>query len=89
MKRNMGTLDRVLRTFLIAPVAIIVGVVVFQPGSMLSILALLMAAIMLVSSAAGFCPTYTLFGFSTYRQHAEESSAVRVQPQGTRRTSVG
>ena len=81
MKRNMGTLDRVLRTFVIAPVAIVVGVVVFQFGSLFSILALLVAAIMLVSSAVGFCPTYTLFGFSTYRPHATGPSHIRVVPQ--------
>jgi Protein of unknown function (DUF2892) len=78
VKRNMGTLDRVLRTFVIAPVAIVLGVAVFQFGSLFSILALLVAAIMLVSSAVGFCPTYTLFGFSSYRPHTQGPGEIRV-----------
>ena len=81
MKRNMGTLDRLLRTFVVAPVAIILGVVVFQFGSLFSIIALLVAAIMLGSSALGFCPTYTLFGISTLGRRSERPSEARIAPQ--------
>lgn len=71
MKRNMGNLDRVIRTFLVAPVAIFLAVVVFQLWTILSIIALVVATIMLVSSAVAFCPTYTLIGITTYHPRAE------------------
>jgi hypothetical protein len=81
MKRNMGTLDRVLRTFVVAPVAIALGVFVFQFGSVLSIIALVVAFIMLASSALSFCPTYTLLGISTYRGGGEAPSIFRTVGQ--------
>ncbi len=81
MKRNMGNLDRLLRTFIVAPVAIILGVVVFQFGSVFSIIVLLVAAIMLGSSALGFCPTYTLFGISTLGHRGEGPPEAHIAPQ--------
>ncbi len=74
MKRNMGNLDRVIRTFIVAPVAIFLAVVVFQLGTIPSIIAAVVATIMLVSSALAFCPTYTLLRISTYRPRAETGS---------------
>ncbi len=68
MKRNMGTLDRALRTFVVAPVAIVMGLAVFGIGSVLGIVALVVAGIMLTTSAVGFCPLYTPFGVSTQKR---------------------
>ena len=68
MKRNMGTVDRALRTFAVAPVAIVLSVAVFGIGSVFGILALVVAGIMLTTSAVGFCPLYTPFGISTRRR---------------------
>ena len=65
MKRNMGTLDRVLRTVIAAPALIIVGLVVFEVGSVLSVVAFVLAGVMLAASAVGFCPNYVPFGVST------------------------
>ena len=65
MKRNMGTLDRVLRTVIIAPALIVVGLVVVEVGSVLSIVAFALAGAMLATSAVGFCPNYVPFGIST------------------------
>ena len=65
MKRNMGTLDRLLRSVIVAPGLIIVGLVVFEVGSVLSIVAFVLAGVMLATSAVGFCPNYVLFGIST------------------------
>ena len=65
MKRNMGTLDRVLRTVIVAPALIIVGLVVFEVGSVLSIVAFVLAGVMLATSAVGFCPNYVPLGIST------------------------
>jgi hypothetical protein len=64
MSRNMSNLDRGLRSFLIAPVAIILAVVV-GAGSIGGILLFALAAIMLGTSAVGFCPLYTLLHLDT------------------------
>ena len=61
MNNNMTTPDRRLRALLIAPVAVLVGVLI-GPGSVASIVLYALAAIMLVTSAAGYCPLYSLFG---------------------------
>ncbi len=68
MKRNMGTVDRALRKFAVAPVAIVLSLAVFGIGSVLGILALVVAGIMLTTSAVGFCPLYTPFGITTRRR---------------------
>ena len=65
MKRNMGTLDRVFRTVVVAPALIIVASVVFSVGSVLSIVAFVLAGVMLTTSAVGFCPNYVPLGIST------------------------
>ena len=59
MHSNVSTLDRALRAFLIAPVAVIVGVVV-GPVSILAIVLYAIAAVMIVTAAVGFCPLYAL-----------------------------
>jgi Inner membrane protein YgaP-like, transmembrane domain len=64
MSRNMTNSDRALRTFLMAPAAIIVAIVV-GAGSIAGILLLALAAIMLATSATGFCPLYKLLHINT------------------------
>jgi hypothetical protein len=64
MNRNMGSLDRVLRTLIAAPLLIVLGGFVFQLGSLPSIVALVLAAVMLATAAVGFCPLYAPFGVS-------------------------
>jgi Inner membrane protein YgaP-like, transmembrane domain len=65
MEHNMGTVDRLLRTFIVVPLAIVLSFAVFGAGSVLGIVALVVAAIMLATSAVGFCPGYLPFGIST------------------------
>lgn len=65
MTHNMGALDRGLRVFVVAPVAIVLAFVI-GAGTVGGIILFVVAGIMLVSSAMGFCPTYTLIGISTY-----------------------
>ena len=60
MRKNMNSLDRGLRAFLVAPLAIVVGA-----GSILGIVLLAVAAIMLATSAIGYCPLYTLLHVNT------------------------
>ena len=59
MSRNMSTLDRSLRSFLVAPAAIVIAFVVGAGSAGGSVLFAL-AAVMLATSAVGFCPLYRL-----------------------------
>ena len=64
MSKNMNIIDRRLRAFLIAPVAAVVGVLV-GPGNVAAIVLYVVAAVMLSTSAAGYCPLYTLLRLDT------------------------
>lgn len=64
MTRNMGILDRSLRAFVIAPVAIAVAFIV-STGSVAGVVLFVVAGIALATGATGVCPTYTLLGIST------------------------
>ena len=64
MTRNMGTFDRALRAFVLAPVAIVVALIA-GASTVGGVILFVVAGIMLVSAATGFCPTYTLVGIST------------------------
>ncbi len=64
MSKNMNSLDRGLRAFLVAPLAIIVAFIV-GAGSIFGIVLFAVAAIMLATSAIGFCPLYTLLHINT------------------------
>jgi len=55
----MSTLDRVLRSFLVAPAAIVIAFVV-GAGAAGGIVLFALAAVMLATSAVGFCPLYRL-----------------------------
>jgi hypothetical protein len=59
MSRNMSTLDRSLRSFLVAPAATVIAFVV-GAGSVGGIALFALAAVMLATSAVGFCPLYRL-----------------------------
>jgi hypothetical protein len=67
MSRNMSNLDRALRGFVVAPIAIVVAVVV-GAGSIGGIVLFVLAAIMLATGAVGFCPLYALFRLDTRRR---------------------
>ena len=62
MKINMGTVDRIVR--------VVVGVVLAAVGSfgttgVWSIVLYVLAVVMFVTAAVGFCPLYLPFGIST------------------------
>lgn len=63
MTANVGTVDRVIRVVL-AVVAAVVGFSV-GAGSVLGIILLVVAAVLLVTAAVGFCPLYRVFNLST------------------------
>ena len=64
MTRNMGTFDRALRAFVVAPTAIVVALIL-GAGTLGGIILFVVAGIMLATSVTAFCPTYTAVGIST------------------------
>ena len=64
MTRNMGTFDRALRAFVVAPVAIVVAFVL-GAGTLGGIILFIFAGIMLTTAVTAYCPTYTVVGIST------------------------
>jgi len=62
--RNMNLLDRRVRGFLVTPAVVIVALVVGMTTPV-GILLLLVAVIMAVTAAAGFCPLYRLAAMAT------------------------
>jgi len=63
MSRNESNLDRMIRVA-VAVVAIVAGVAVGS-SSLLGIVLFVVAAVMLVTAAVGFCPLYRLLGIRT------------------------
>ncbi len=66
MKKNMGAIDRSIRTIL----AIVVAILYFT-GNISGITAIVLgiiAIIFLITSFVGFCPLYTLLGISTLKK---------------------
>jgi mannose/fructose/N-acetylgalactosamine-specific phosphotransferase system component IID len=68
MSANESGLDRVIR--LAIAVAAVIGAFAAGAGSVLGIVLFVVAAIMLVTAAVGFCPLYRLFGLSTNKAGA-------------------
>ena len=63
MKRNVGTLDKVIRIVLalLGGFLLIGGLIQGTLGVVVGVL----AAIFLIIAIIGFCPLYTIFGIST------------------------
>jgi hypothetical protein len=66
MKKNMGTLDRIIRFSLVVLIAILYFTEVIS-GTWAIILGVV-AVVFLVTSLIGFCPLYLLFGLSTRKK---------------------
>jgi hypothetical protein len=70
MKKNMGTVDKVLRVI----VAVIFAVLYFTgviPG-VLGIVLVVLAAVFVLTSLVSFCPLYLPFGISTIKKESKE-----------------
>lgn len=63
MKTNESSIDRGIRVVVAVVAAIAAYLVGF--GSIVGIILLVVAAVMLVTAAVGFCPLYRVFGIST------------------------
>lgn len=68
MLQNIGGTDRIVR--IVLAVLLTVGAWMAGFGSVGGIILLVLAVVMLVTSAVGFCPLYALFGFATKRRPA-------------------
>jgi hypothetical protein len=69
MKKNMGTIDKVIRIL----VAILFAILYFThviPGT-LGIILLALAVVFVLTSLIGFCPLYLPFGIRTNKQVKE------------------
>jgi len=66
MKKNMGTIDKVIRIL----VAVVVAVLYFTHviSGTLAIVLLALSAIFIVTSFLGFCPLYIPLGLSTRKK---------------------
>jgi hypothetical protein len=63
MKRNEGTVDRVVRAVL--GIAALVGAIAVGIGTVWGIALLVVAVLLVVTAAVSFCPLYAVFGVST------------------------
>lgn len=66
MKKNMGTIDKVIRIL----VAVVVVVLYFTNviSGTLGIILLILAGVFVLTSLLGFCPLYLPFGLSTNKK---------------------
>jgi len=63
MKKNMGTVDRILRILIAAVVIVLFFMDII--GATLAIILLVASGIFLLTSFIGFCPLYLPFGIKT------------------------
>ncbi len=66
MKKNMGSIDRILRIL----IAVVVAVLYFTQliSGTLGIIVLILSGILVLTSIIGICPLYLPFGLSTSRK---------------------
>ena len=72
MKKNMGTIDKILRVI----IAIVIAVLYYMDlivSDTLSAVVLFLAAILLITSLLNFCPLYFVFGINSCSRDAEIS----------------
>ena len=63
MKKNIGSIDRAVRILIAAAAAVLL--LTGQLSGMIAVVLGAFAVIFLLTSAAGFCPLYAIFRFST------------------------
>jgi len=66
MKKNMGTIDKVIRIM----VAVVIAVLYFTHiiSGTLAIIFLIIAGVFILTSLVSFCPLYTALGIKTTKQ---------------------
>lgn len=66
MKKNMGSLDKIIRIILAALFAVLYFMNVI-PGT-LGIVLMVLSAVLVLTSLVSFCPLYAPFGISTCKK---------------------
>ena len=74
MKRNMGTVDRIIRT--LVGVAAVAGALLAGATSVVGIVLWVLAAIMLGTAAVGFCPLYAVLHVDTLGRETDRGLPV-------------
>jgi hypothetical protein len=66
MKKNVNSIDKVIRVLL----AIVMGILIFtnQVTGVLAIVLGILAVVLLLTSLVGFCPIYALLNLSTLKK---------------------
>ncbi len=64
MTKNMSTFDRRLRTFVAAPLLVVIALLV-GAGGVAGIVLLVLAGVMVATSSVSFCPLYALLHLNT------------------------
>jgi hypothetical protein len=69
MKKNMGSIDRVIRIL----IAVVIGILYFVNiiSGTLAIILLIFAVVFIITSFISFCPLYLPFGISTKAKSKE------------------
>jgi len=67
MKPNMGSMDRKIRSFVVAPLLVILAIVFHNVVGLMVVL-LVLAVVMWATSAVKTCPLYMPFKFSTAKK---------------------
>jgi uncharacterized protein (DUF58 family) len=71
MRKNMGTVDRVIRT--IIAVALVALIATGRIAETWAVVATIVAVAFLLTSAVGFCPAYWPFKISSRRESDRET----------------
>jgi hypothetical protein len=71
----MGSVDRKLRAYVVAPVLVVTGLLL-GPAGWLAIVLYVLAGVMLATSAVSFCPLYALLGLRTRPEQKATTPAV-------------
>ncbi len=79
MKRNIGTVDRVIRLLLAIVIAVLYQIGVIK--GTLGIVLIVIAVIFLLTSIAGFCPLYALLGISTKKTQIQAPTAATLKKE--------
>lgn len=74
MKTNEGNADRAIRVVIAIVAAVAAGLLGFT--SVVGIILLVVAAVMLVTAAVGFCPLYRVFGINTCKVPSSSKQTV-------------
>jgi Protein of unknown function (DUF2892) len=80
VKINVGSADRKLRAFVVAPVLVVAGLLV-GPAGWLAIVLYALAAVMLATAVVSFCPLYALLGLRTVPEQKVTPAAERTVSQ--------